>query len=213
VGRIRRRLRAKWGGIQEAEARAIRGERQPWKACWQKDDRDPAGGGDESNKMRPLGGRHGRHGNGQPGKGSVQAQCIVTLVDRKSGYLQIGLLGQRTVEETNNRIGKLIDRNPGRYRPITAENGCEFHGYKRLEEKKGVIFYFATPHHFWERGTNENTNGLIRQYLPKGESMRELTQGRCNAIAEKLNNRPRKRHQYRTPKEIFEKNVKVALQG
>jgi IS30 family transposase len=66
-----------------------------------------------------------------------------------------------------------------------------------------VIFYFATPHHSWERGTNENTNGLIRQYLPKGTSMAELTQQQCDAIATKLNSRPRKRLGYRTPYQVF----------
>ena len=68
-----------------------------------------------------------------------------------------------------------------------------------------MIFYFATPHHSWERGTNENTNGLIRQYLPKGASMAELTQQQCDAIATKLNSRPRKRLGYRTPYQVFHK--------
>jgi transposase, IS30 family len=66
-----------------------------------------------------------------------------------------------------------------------------------------VPFYFANPHHSWERGTNENTNGLIRQYLPKNTSMRRLTQKRCNQIAKAPNTRPRKRHDYRTPEDIF----------
>ena len=66
-----------------------------------------------------------------------------------------------------------------------------------------VKFYFATPHHSWERGTNENTNGLIRQYLPKGQSMAGVTQGQCDMIAEHLNHRPRKRHGYKTPNQCF----------
>jgi IS30 family transposase len=66
-----------------------------------------------------------------------------------------------------------------------------------------VKFYFATPHHSWERGTNENTNGLIRQYLPKGASMATLTQQQCDSIAKKLNSRPRKRLGYRTPYQVF----------
>jgi transposase, IS30 family len=130
-------------------------------------------------------------------------ESILTLVDRKSGFVQIGRLEQRTVPETNRRLGKLMARYPGSYETITSDNGCEFHGYKRVEERSGVMFYFATPHHSWERGTNENTNGLIRQYLPKGTSMASLTQNRCDAIARKLNQRPRKRHGYRTPEEIF----------
>lgn len=63
-------------------------------------------------------------------------------------------------------------------------------------------FYFATPHHAWERGTNENTNGLIRQYLPKGMNMANLTQRECDEIAKSLNSRPRKRHAYKTPSQI-----------
>ncbi|KUK47184.1 MAG: Transposase [Actinobacteria bacterium 66_15] len=64
-------------------------------------------------------------------------------------------------------------------------------------------FYFATPHHAWEHGTNENTHGLIRQYLPKRTSMAHVTQEDCDAIAAKLNSRPRKRLSYRTPEECY----------
>ena len=67
----------------------------------------------------------------------------------------------------------------------------------------GVEFYFATPHHSWERGTNENTNGLIRQYLPKRTSQAHVTQDDCDAIATKLNSRPRKRLGYKTPEECY----------
>lgn len=131
------------------------------------------------------------------------SHCILTMVERKSGYVQIGLLKDRTVLQTNARMLKLMKQHQGRYQTITSDNGCEFHGYKVIEEKTSVPFYFATPHHSWERGTNENTNGLIRQYLPKGLSMADLTQARCNAIAHELNTRPRKRHDYHTPEEIF----------
>ena len=77
----------------------------------------------------------------------------------------------------------LIRRHPHRFKTITADNGTEFHDYVQLERATGIAFYFATPHHSWERGTNENTNGLIRQYVPKGTSMATLSQQRCNAIA------------------------------
>jgi IS30 family transposase len=131
------------------------------------------------------------------------SDCIVTLVERKSGYLQIGKLAARTVLQTNRAVLALLRRHRGRVRTITADNGSEFHGYAALEAATGVRFYFATPHHSWERGTNENTNGLIRQYLPKGQSMTSLTQSRCDPIAHHLNNRPRKRHGYKTPNECF----------
>jgi IS30 family transposase len=131
------------------------------------------------------------------------SDCIVTLVERKSGYLAIGKLAARTVLQTNRAILALMRRHRGRVRTITADNGSEFHGYAAVEAATGVRFYFATPHHSWERGTNENTNGLIRQYLPKGQSMTSLTQSQCDAIAHHLNNRPRKRHGYKTPKQCF----------
>ena len=90
-----------------------------------------------------------------------------------------------------------------RVRTVTADNGTEFHDYRSIERATGVRFYFATPHHAWERGTNENTNGLIRQYVPKSTSMATLTQSACDRIAEALNTRPRKRLAYRTPQECF----------
>jgi IS30 family transposase len=129
--------------------------------------------------------------------------CIVTLVERKTGYLVIGKLEARTKDEANRRILQLINRCSERFETITADNGTEFHGYEDIERITDVKFYFAQPYHSWERGTNENTNGLIRQYLPKGMSMEGLTQLQCNAIADKLNHRPRKRHGYRTPAQLF----------
>jgi IS30 family transposase len=135
--------------------------------------------------------------------GHGDKHCIVTIVERKTGYLVMGKLLCRTTEELNKRVIQLITQHLHMFKSITADNGTEFHGYKEIEEATGVPFYFATPHHSWERGTNENTNGLIRQYLPKGQSMSHITQYDCNAIARKLNNRPRKRLGYKTPKECF----------
>ena len=103
----------------------------------------------------------------------------------------------------NARLHRLIKRQPRRVRTITVDNGTEFHSYKALEQRVDARFYFATPHHSWERGTNENTNGLIRQYLPKRASMEALTQRDCDRIATKLNRRPRKRLGYRTPEECY----------
>lgn len=130
---------------------------------------------------------------------------IATLVDRKTGYVLIGKLENRTAQTTNQRLRQLFAKHPGRFETITSDNGCEFHGYRELEDQCDVSFYFAHPYHSWERGTSENTNGLIRQYLPKGCCMDDLTQARCNAIAQKLNHRPRKRHGFQTPAELFEK--------
>jgi IS30 family transposase len=131
------------------------------------------------------------------------SDCILPLVERKTGYVQIGKLRARTVEQASKATLALMRRHPRQFRTITADNGTEFHGYAQIEAASPVRFYFATPHHSWERGTNENTNGLIRQYLPKGQSMTSLTQRQGDAIAEHLNHRPRKRHAYKTPDECF----------
>ncbi len=130
--------------------------------------------------------------------------CIVTLVERKIGYLIIGKLRNRTVAELNRVAIRLINSAPIPIHTITADNGTEFHGYKQIEAETGTLFYFANPHHSWERGTNENTNGLIRQYLPKRKSLANVTQTHCHRIADRLNNRPRKRLDFLTPKESYE---------
>ena len=135
--------------------------------------------------------------------GKRSKHCIVSLVERKSGYLQIGKLVARTKEQTTGMTISLIRRHRDLFRTITADNGTEFHGYADIEQATRVPFYFANPHHAWERGTNENTNGLIRQYLPKGMNMARLTQRQCDDIASSLNTRPRKRHAYRTPEQIL----------
>jgi len=143
------------------------------------------------------------HGSGK--------KAIVTLVERSTGYVLIGQLDSKKVADLNSRTSKLIRRNSAHFETITADNGCEFHGYQKLEKRHAITFYFAYPYHSWERGSNENANGLIRQYLPKGCSMEKLTQTQCNVIANKLNNRPRKRYDYQTPKEMLEILTNVAL--
>ena len=129
--------------------------------------------------------------------------CLLTLVDRKTGFTMIGKLEARTVKATNRSVIDLIRRTTRRIRSVTVDNGTEFHGYKAIEAATGAHFFFATPHHSWERGTNENTNGLIRQYAPKRTSLAHLTQRDCDRIADRLNNRPRKRLGFRTPAECY----------
>jgi IS30 family transposase len=139
------------------------------------------------------------HGSGR--------HSIATIVERVSGFSLIGKLPNVTAPALNHRVLRLLRRSKRKLRLIfktfTADNGTEFHSHLEIERKTGVRFYFATPYHSWERGTNENTNGLIRQYLPKRTSMAALTQVECNAIAQRLNDRPRKRLGYATPTEIL----------
>jgi len=137
-----------------------------------------------------MGDDHGRH-------------SALTVVERKTGYLQMGKLVRHCAADAAARTVELIKRQPERFKTITADNGTEFHSYRQIEDATGVEFYFATPHHSWERGTNENTNGLIRQYLPKRTSMAHIQQADLDAIAHKLNTRPRKRLGFRTPEECY----------
>jgi IS30 family transposase len=135
------------------------------------------------------------------GRGSTH--CIVTLLERKTGYVMIGKLPDKSTAALNKKTIRLINRDPFGFKTITADNGTEFHQYKKIEECHDVTFYFANPYHSWERGSNENVNGLIRQYLPKTESMQTLTQRQCDRIADKLNRRPRKRYGFKTPEEMY----------
>ncbi len=128
---------------------------------------------------------------------------VITLVERATGYLVMGKLTRHTAAEATQRTIALISRHEGRVRTVTADNGTEFHSYAEVEAATGALFYFATPHHSWERGSCENTNGLVRQYLPKRTSMAHVRQVDCDAIAAKLNSRPRKRLGYRTPEECY----------
>ena len=137
--------------------------------------------------------------------------CIVTLVERVTGATMIGRLRCRKVADVNRRVIELIQAYRQLFLTITVDNGPEFHGYKEIEEATGVTIYFANPYASWERGTNENTNGLIRQYIPKRTSMKRLTQHRCNEIASALNNRPRKRHAFRTPLEKLAEHFHPAI--
>lgn len=135
------------------------------------------------------------------GRGSNH--CIVTLLERKTGYVMIGKLPDKSTFSLNQKTISLIGRNPSAFKTITADNGTEFHQYEKVEQRMNVKFYFANPYHSWERGSNENVNGLIRQYLPKTKSMASLTQRQCDQIALTLNQRPRKRFNFKTPEEMY----------
>jgi transposase, IS30 family len=133
--------------------------------------------------------------------------CVLTLVERVTGCVLVGKLRSRSVAAMNRRVIQLIRSHRHIFKTITVDNGTEFHGYRDIELATGTTFYFATPYHSWERGTNENTNGLVRQYIPKRSSMRNLSQARCSEIALKLNNRPRKRHGFLSPIEVLALSV------
>lgn len=143
------------------------------------------------------------HWEGDTVIGADQRHCILTLVERVSGFTIIKKLFARNVEQANQAMRRAIQHLNAHFRTITLDNGTEFHGYADIERDTGVTIYFATPYRSWERGTNENTNGLIRQYLPKGSCFKSLTQTECNNIAKQLNDRPRDRLGFKTPAEVF----------
>ncbi|PLK50147.1 IS30 family transposase [Uliginosibacterium sp. TH139] len=143
------------------------------------------------------------HWEGDTVIGQDKHHCILTLLERKTGYAVIKKLSARTTEQVTRAASLALTEQAGRFHTLTLDNGTEFHDYKTLEARFPLTCYFATPYHSWERGANENLNGLIRQYLPKGICMSTLTQKQCDWIANELNTRPRKRHQFKTPKEIY----------
>jgi IS30 family transposase len=125
--------------------------------------------------------------------------ALVTLVERKSGYLCVEKIASKTVQYT---AGVMARRLKGA-KTLTLDNGSENNGWKRIEEETGAKVYFAHPYSSWERGTNENTNGLIRWYLPKKTDFALVSASRIRDIEYALNNRPRKRLGYKTPEEVF----------
>lgn len=94
---------------------------------------------------------------------------------------------------------------------LTSDNGKEFAYHQQVSKELGAAFFFANPYCSWERGTNENTNGLVRQYLPKGSDFATLTDHEVQLIADKLNHRPRKTLGFQTPQQVYEQLTNVAL--
>jgi len=146
------------------------------------------------------------HWEGDTVMGSDMRHCVLTLVERKSGFAIIKKLKARTKDEVTRAATRAIRKHCRRFKTITFDNGTEFHDYRLLEERFPVKVYFATPYHSWERGSNENFNGLLRQYLPKGTCMSSVTQAQCDHIVDDLNNRPRKRLGFNTPADLYHRH-------
>ncbi len=135
---------------------------------------------------------------------------INTLVDRKSGYVFITKLGAKTGEATVQAVASRISKLPKQLRrTLTLDNGPENRDWQSMQAATELDIYFAHPYHSWERGINENTNGLIREYFPKKTDFDMITNEEIAKVEYDLNTRPRKRHNWRTPLEV----ISVALQG
>jgi len=129
--------------------------------------------------------------------------ALVTVVDRKSKFTLIKHVPFKHAEVlTTTLIEMLIPIKPV-LKTITSDNGKEFAYHKQVSQLLNTDFYFANPYHSWERGLNEHTNGLIRQYLPKKTDFTQISKEEVVTIQEKLNHRPRKVLNYRTPYEVF----------
>jgi IS30 family transposase len=141
--------------------------------------------------------------------GLKQASAIATLVERKTRTTIILKLKDRRTETVTLEMKKALSSLPIKLRQsMTYDNGFEMANHKWLTQQTGMIVYFAHPYSSWERGTNENTNGLIRRYFPKGTDFNKVTYKQLREIQDKLNNRPRKVLGYRTPLELLKKHFK-----
>ena len=142
--------------------------------------------------------------------GKNRKGAIVTINDRKTGYLWMRLLGNREAAGLAEATVKALERNKHLLKTITSDNGKEFAAHEDIATQLGVKFYFARPYHSWERGSNENLNGLIRQYIPKGTDFTTLDDEFVKFVQDQLNNRPRKRHNFESPSQVLNRLSNLA---
>ena len=141
--------------------------------------------------------------------GGVGKGLLVTQVDRKSRFLCAALLPRREADLTSKVIVDMLKGYP--VKSISLDNGSEFANFRNFEKILQTQVYFAEPHKPWQRGTNENTNDIIRFFFPKGFDFRTVTQDDVDFVVDLINNRPRKCLGWRTPREVFWESLGVAL--
>jgi IS30 family transposase len=144
--------------------------------------------------------------------GKNHQQAIVSIVERKTGLTLIRKVERKTAQAVSQVMIELLKPYRRQVHTITSDNGREFAEHEEIAKRLKADFYFAHPYASWERGTNENTNGLIRQYFPKNRDFTTITQQEIDTAMERLNNRPRKRLGYKTPNQVFFNPSGVALQ-
>ena len=137
--------------------------------------------------------------------GGVGKGLLVTLVDRRSRYLRMGLLHSRNAKETRLVIEKLLRGFP--VRSLSLDNGSEFSEFRKLEQNLHTLVYFAEPHKPWQRGTNENTNDIVRFFFPKGCDFRAISPETVQLVENLINNRPRKCLGWLSPSEFLANSV------
>jgi len=152
------------------------------------------------------------HWEGDTVIGARHKQAIVTLVERKSGYAKLFKVPNKTAELVSAAMIESFKTFDGLVDTITLDNGKEFADHQRVDLELGSTIYFADPFASWQRGTNENFNGLLRQYIPKDRPLSTVTQEELKIIENKLNHRPRKRLGFKTPHEVFHESLnRVAI--
>ncbi|MGB9163788.1 MAG: IS30 family transposase [Rhodomicrobium sp.] len=129
--------------------------------------------------------------------------AILTHVDRTSKYTKLAILPNRSAASVQKACDVSLLPIAHKIKTITYDNGKEFAGHAQIAAKLAAQIYFAKPYHSWERGLNEHTNGLVRQYFPKGSDFSTLATADVQRVEDKLNSRPRKVLGYKTPSEVF----------
>ena len=214
AGRVRRDFRrapSRWLSDQTIYA-WIRWRRPGWQKLLRRGGRPPETRGRWTDVVR-IGGRpevinrRRRYGDweGDTLVGKGRRSALVSLVERKSGYLRIGRCDSMKSDETMRVVKTRVkDLPPALRRSMTFDNGKEFAEHGQLTRHLRLDVYFADPYASWQRGTNENTNGLLRQYFPKGTDFTRIGHDEVAGVEQFLNERPRKRLGYRTPAEILQ---------
>jgi IS30 family transposase len=150
--------------------------------------------------------RRSRYGDweGDTIVGANRRGGALTLVERKSGYLLLGKVRNLQAATVRQAAARRYATTPAALRKtLTLDNGKEFAEHEQLELEAALRIYFAKPYCAWQRGTNENTNGLIRDFFPKGTDLADIPEHRFTKVQQLLNDRPRKRLGYRTPNEVL----------
>ena len=144
------------------------------------------------------------HWEGDLIKGARNQSSVGTLVERTSRLVLLARMPDATAEGALAGFTSALNRVHGSMRKtLTYDQGKEMARHNELAAATGVAVYFAGPHSPWQRGSNENTNGLLRQYLPKGTDLSTLSQDDLDEISMRLNTRPRKIHGFRTPIDVY----------
>lgn len=135
---------------------------------------------------------------------------VVTLVERKSKFALAAKAEDKSAAAVEKAVVELLQNCPLPRHTITFDNGTEFANHLKIAERLNVKVYFANPYHSWERGLNENTNGLVRQFIPKKQNLKELDEQRLKFVQDNLNNRPRKTLGFSSPIEFFNNSSQIA---